>query len=256
MSELEILIGHGTLPSFGPSRLAALLVKTLAIELLPLLNSTGIVCHPRLETGASVRAAANPVVHIDDDRFRVTEWQFARGADTGWHQHGHDYVIVPLCDGQLVLALPGGQKATASLTRGIPSSRREGVEHIVTNTSDSAPLAFLALEVVTDALAHRRQETMMAADCAFHASAGTEAEGQRHIGRDAVRQATAAVFEAFPGAAWTDGMHKVAGDTRLSSWRFVGRREDGSPVDVRGGEVFGFDGDLIAVKDTCRKARS
>lgn len=220
-----------------------------------------------------MRAAANPVVHIDDDRFRVTEWQFAPGAETGWHRHGHDYVIVPLCDGQLVLDLPGGQKATASLTQGVPYSRREGVEHNVTNGSDSAPLAFLEVEVVDGALAQRRQATMtammaafnarnvegvmacMAADCAFHASAGPEAEGQRHIGRDAVRQATAAVFEAFPEAAWTEGMHVVAGDTGLSSWRFVGRRADGSPVDVRGCDVFGFDGDLIAAKDSYRKAR-
>lgn len=220
-----------------------------------------------------MRAAAHPVVHIDDDRFRVTEWQFAPGAETGWHRHGHDYVIVPLCDGQLVLDLPGGQHATASLTQGVPYSRRVGVEHNVTNGSDSAPLAFLEVEVVDDALAHRRQATMaammaafnardvegvmacMAADCAFHASAGPEAEGQRHIGRDAVRRATAAVFEAFPEAAWTEGKHVVAGDTGLSSWRFVGRRADGTPVEVRGCDVFGFDGDLIAVKDSYRKAR-
>ena len=220
-----------------------------------------------------MRAAANPVVHIDDDRFRVTEWQFPPGAETGWHRHGHDYVIVPLCDGQLVLDLPGGQKATASLTQGVPYSRREGVEHNVTNGSDSAPLAFLEVEVVDGALAHRRQATMtammatfnardvegvmacMAADCAFHASVGPEAEGQRHMGRDAVRRATAAVFEAFPEAAWTDGNHMVLGDTGLSSWHFVGRRPDGSPVDVWGCDVLLFDGDLIAVKDSYRKAR-
>lgn len=220
-----------------------------------------------------MRAAAHPVVHIDDDRFRVTEWQFGPGAETGWHRHGHDYVIVPLCDGQLVLDLPGGQKATASLTQGVPYSRREGVEHNVTNGSDSAPLAFLEVEVVDGALAHRRQSTMiammdafnardvegvmacMAADCAFHASAGPEAEGQRHLGRDAVRRATEAALEAFPEAAWTEGKHSLAGDTGLSSWRFVGCRPDGSRVDVRGCDILLFDGDLIAVKDSYRKAR-
>jgi ketosteroid isomerase-like protein len=172
-----------------------------------------------------------------------------------------------------VLDLPGGQKATASLTQGVPYSRREGVEHNVTNGSDSAPLAFLEVEVVDGALAQRRQATMtammaafnardvegvmacMAADCAFHASAGPEAEGQRHIGRDAVRRATAAVFEAFPEAGWTNGKHIVSGDTGLSSWRFVGRRRDGSAVDVWGCDVLRFDGDLIAVKDSYRKAR-
>ena len=42
------------------------------------------------------KAQATPVVHIDDDRFKVTEWQFAPGAETGWHRHGHDYVITAL----------------------------------------------------------------------------------------------------------------------------------------------------------------
>jgi quercetin dioxygenase-like cupin family protein len=220
-----------------------------------------------------MRAAANPVVHIDDDRFRVTEWQFSPGAETGWHRHDHDYVIVPLCDGQLVLDLPGGQKANANLTQGVPYSRREGIEHNVTNGSDSAPLAFLEVEVVDDTLAHRRRAMMaalmaafnardvdgvmacMAETCVFHASAGTEAEGQRHLGREAVRQATAAILQAFPEAAWSEGQHVVAGDSGLSTWRFVGRRADGTAVDVRGCDVFAFDGDLIALKDSYRKAR-
>ena len=218
-------------------------------------------------------ATATPVVHIDDDRFRVTEWQFAPGAETGWHRHGHDYVIVPLCDGTLSLDLPEGQKAEAKLTQGVPYSRRVGVEHNVINGSNSEPLAFLEVEVVDDATAHRRRDTMvammaafnardvdgvmacMAEDCAFHASAGAEAEGQRHIGRDAVRLATEAIFVAFPQAAWTEGQHVVAGDAGLSSWRFVGQRADGSAVDVRGCDVFAFSGDLIALKDSYRKAR-
>ena len=218
-------------------------------------------------------ATATPVVHIDDDRFRVTEWQFAPGAETGWHRHGHDYVIVPLCDGTLSLDLPEGQKAEAKLTQGVPYSRRVGVEHNVINGSNSEPLAFLEVEVVDDATAHRRRDTMvammaafnardvdgvmacMAQECAFHASAGAEAEGQRHIGRDAVRLATEAIFVAFPQAAWTEGQHVVAGDAGLSSWRFVGQRADGSAVDVRGCDVFAFSGDLIALKDSYRKAR-
>lgn len=220
-----------------------------------------------------MRATAEPVVHIDDERFRVTEWRFAPGAETGWHRHGHDYVIVPLCDGVLALDLPEGQKAEATLTQGVPYSRRVGVEHNVTNGSDSQPLAFLEVEVVDDALTHQRIETMaammaafnardvdgvmacMAEGCAFHASAGTETEGQRHIGRDAVRQATAAVFAAFPQAAWTEGRHLVMGDTGLSTWRFVGQKADGSVVDVRGCDVLTFNGALIARKDSYRKVR-
>ncbi|MFM7655814.1 MAG: nuclear transport factor 2 family protein [Paracoccaceae bacterium] len=221
-----------------------------------------------------MRTVASSIVHIDDDRFKVTEWRFAPGSETGWHRHGHDYVIVPLTNGRLVLDLPGGAVAEAQLTQGVPYSRREGVKHNVINGSDSQPLSFLEVEVVDDALAHRRRDTMvammaafnardveavmacMATDCAFHASAGVEAEGQRHVGREAVRQATEAVFATFPEAAWTEGKHMVAGDTGLSSWRFVGRKADGTQVDVRGCDVLSFDGNKIAVKDSYRKART
>lgn len=220
-----------------------------------------------------MREVATPIVHIDDNRFKVTEWRFAPGAETGWHRHGHDYVIVPLTDGHLVLDLPGGEKAEAQLTRGVPYSRRLGVEHNVANRSDAQALAFLEVEVVDDALAHHRRETMvammaafnardvegvmacMADDCAFHASAGPDAEGQRHIGREAVRLATTAIFDAFPKSAWTDGKHVVSGDTGLSTWCFVGCRVDGSLVNVRGCDVFEFGGSLIKVKDSYRKAR-
>lgn len=219
-----------------------------------------------------MKPQAQPVVHIEDDRFKVTEWQFAPGAETGWHRHGHDYVIVPLTDGTLGLDMPGGVRSEAALKQGVPYSRRVGVEHNVTNAG-AEYLAFLEVEVVDDALAHTRVETMdrfmaawnardvdglmacMAADCAFHAAAGQDAEGTRHQGRDAVRAAYAAIFDAFPQAAWTEGRHSVAGDTGLSSWRFVGTDRTGRQVDVRGCDIFAFDGALISLKDSYRKAR-
>lgn len=220
-----------------------------------------------------MRSQAQPHVHIDDDRFRVTEWRFAPGAETGWHRHGHDYVIVPLTDGTLALDLPAGQQAQAQLTQGVPYSRREGVEHNVINASATAPLAFLEVEVVDDEIAHRRRATMerlmaafnardvdglmacMAEDCAFHAAGGKEVEGTIHQGRAAVRAAYAAIFETFAEAAWTEGSHAVLGETGLSSWRFVGKTREGQIVDVRGCDIFHFDGDLIALKDSYRKAR-
>lgn len=216
---------------------------------------------------------AEPVVHIDDARFKVTEWRFAKGAETGWHVHGHDYVIVPLTDGLLGLEEPGGVRREAPLTQGVPYSRRVGVSHNVINAG-SAPLAFLEVEVVDDAVAHRRTEVLirfmaawnardvealmacMAADCAFHSSAGPDAEGARHVGRDAVRTAYAAMFEAFPKAAWTADRHHVVGDTGLSEWRFTGTNKAGSQVEMQGCDIFRFDGDLIARKDSYRKARS
>ena len=38
----------------------------------------------------------------ETDRVIVTEWRFAPGAETGWHRHAHDYVVVCLTDGKLV----------------------------------------------------------------------------------------------------------------------------------------------------------
>jgi beta-alanine degradation protein BauB len=96
----------------------------------------------------------------------------------------------------------------------------------------------------------------MAQDCAFHASAGPDAAGRRHVGRDAVRASYVALYEAFPQAAWENGRHLVVGDTGLSSWRFVGTTAAGQTVEVDGCDIFTFSGDLIALKDSYRKARS
>ncbi len=217
-------------------------------------------------------ALAKSVMHADDDRFRVTEWQFEAGAETGWHKHGHDYVIVPLTDGTLGLDYPDGSRTQANLSQGQPYARRAGVEHNVTNAGLDY-LAFLEVEVVDDHLAQLRRETMlrladafnnrdlaalmacMSNDCAFHASAGPDAEGTRHIGRDAVQAAYAGVFETLPQAAWTEASHVVAGDMGLSSWRLVGTDKTGRTIDVHGCDIFRFDGTFIALKDSYRKAR-
>lgn len=220
-----------------------------------------------------MRDKAEGVVHLDDQRFKVTEWKFADGAETGWHVHGHDYVVVPLTNGTLRLEHPGGTTTEAQLRQGVPYARRTGVEHNVINAS-GAPLSFLEVEVVDDAQAHRRTQTLerfmaawnardvdalmacMAEDCAFHGSAGSEAEGTRFVGRAAVRASYAALFDRFPQAAWTEGHHHVMGDTGLSAWRFVGVDVNGGTVDVYGCDIFRFDGDLISLKDSYRKART
>ena len=95
----------------------------------------------------------------------------------------------------------------------------------------------------------------MADECAFQSSAGREAEGTLHQGREAVRVSYEAMFAGFPQAAWTADRHHVAGDTGLSEWRFVGTDITGRQVDVQGCDIFRFDGDLVALKDSYRKAR-
>ena len=65
----------------------------------------------------------------------VTEWRFPPGAETGWHRHAMDYVVVPQTTGKLLLETAEGQ-ISAELTAGVAYSREEGVEHNVVNAND------------------------------------------------------------------------------------------------------------------------
>ena len=78
------------------------------------------------------RPQAVPTVQISNERVIVTEWRFAPGAETGWHRHAHDYVVVPMTGGELLLETPDGQR-TASLMPGQSYTRNVGVEHNVIN---------------------------------------------------------------------------------------------------------------------------
>jgi quercetin dioxygenase-like cupin family protein len=82
------------------------------------------------------RSKARPTVFIDDARTITTEWRFSPGAETGWHRHGHDYVVVPMTTGKLLLEEPGGTSRTVDLVAGRPYTRGEGVEHNVVNAND------------------------------------------------------------------------------------------------------------------------
>ena len=85
---------------------------------------------------AAARPQAQPTVMIQNDKTVTTEWRFAPGAETGWHRHGMDYVVVPMTTGKLLLEEPGGASREAQLTVGKPYFRGEGVEHNVVNAND------------------------------------------------------------------------------------------------------------------------
>ena len=88
---------------------------------------------------------AKTIVHVENDRVIVTEYRFAPGANTGWHIHGHDYVVVPLMDGRLKLQSPTGTNF-ADMKKGAPYFRKAGVEHDVINASDG-DYAFIEIEL-------------------------------------------------------------------------------------------------------------
>ena len=95
----------------------------------------------------------------------------------------------------------------------------------------------------------------MTEDCVFEASAGPDACGARHVGRDAVRSAFAEVWATFKDVEGRWPRHFVVGDRGVSGWTFTGTRADGTRVEVNGCDVFTFRGGKIAVKNSYRKSR-
>ena len=91
----------------------------------------------------SARSSAVPTVQIDSARVRVTEWRFAPGAETGWHRHGFDYVVVPMMTGALLID-DGRAHSRSDLVAGRSYARPAGVEHNVMNDN---PFEFSFIEI-------------------------------------------------------------------------------------------------------------
>ena len=92
------------------------------------------------------RPMAVPTEMISTPRVKVTEWRFAPAAETGWHRHAHDYVVVPMTTGRLLLEEKGGNRF-AQLRLGEPYAREAGVEHNVVNANDHE-FVFIEVELL------------------------------------------------------------------------------------------------------------
>jgi quercetin dioxygenase-like cupin family protein len=99
------------------------------------------------ESAMAARARAVASIKIDEPHVRVIEYRFPPGAETGWHRHGHDYVVVPLLDGQLLLEQPDGTSRVAELRTHQPYAREAGVEHNVIN-ANAFEFGFLEIELL------------------------------------------------------------------------------------------------------------
>jgi quercetin dioxygenase-like cupin family protein len=88
---------------------------------------------------------AVPTVQRDDETARITRWDFAPGAVTGWHRHGWPYFVVLLTDAVLRLD-DGSDETEVVLTAGQSYGRAAGVEHDVMNASEH-PVAFVEIEI-------------------------------------------------------------------------------------------------------------
>lgn len=91
------------------------------------------------------RQKAVPTVQIDNERALVTEWRFAPGAETGWHTHNMDYIVVPGTSGNLLIESSSGN-AVSQLQQGVSYTRSAGVEHNVVNDNDEE-FVFVEIEL-------------------------------------------------------------------------------------------------------------
>ncbi|WP_054004761.1 cupin domain-containing protein [Cypionkella psychrotolerans] len=83
---------------------------------------------------------------VDDDRVRVTRFDFAPGAETGWHRHSMDYVITAVTDCHMLLEDPDGSTRQVLVPAGTAYRRAEGVEHNVINDGDQV-MSFVEVEL-------------------------------------------------------------------------------------------------------------
>ena len=83
---------------------------------------------------------------IDDARVRVTRFDFAPGAETGWHSHAMDYVITAVTDCHMRLDMPGGEVRDVVVPAGTAYRRDEGVEHNVINIG-TCVMSFVEVEL-------------------------------------------------------------------------------------------------------------
>ena len=87
------------------------------------------------------------VVEVIEDgpRVRIIRYTLAPGAETGWHRHGLDYVIVPYQDCRLRVLTQAGE-VEATMHRDQPYFRSAGAEHNVVS-ANAEPFSFLEIEL-------------------------------------------------------------------------------------------------------------
>ena len=93
-----------------------------------------------------IRDKAEPEIQVENDRIKVTKYYFSPGAETGFHEHFWDYVVVPQTHGELLLIDENGFETKAELKKGISYYRKAGVKHNVINNGKK-DLIFIEIEI-------------------------------------------------------------------------------------------------------------
>lgn len=94
----------------------------------------------------SDRPQCTSALLMEDDKVRVTRFDFEPGAQTGWHTHEMDYVIVTLTDCSLRLEWPDGSIEDSIIGAGQSYSRPKGTQHNVINDGTTT-MSFVEVEL-------------------------------------------------------------------------------------------------------------
>ena len=89
---------------------------------------------------------AKSKVLIENDKTIVTEWSFDVGDSTGHHTHEHNYIVVPMLDGELKVIDHNNVEKISKLTKGCVYYREKGIKHNVFN-NNSFPYSFIEVEL-------------------------------------------------------------------------------------------------------------
>lgn len=88
---------------------------------------------------------ATAMLLVDDERVIATQWTMAPGSETGYHVHGHNYIVVYLSGGVLTVDT-GSEEIQADIKKHSLTSRPAGIAHNVMNKSDQ-PIEFIEIEI-------------------------------------------------------------------------------------------------------------
>lgn len=87
-------------------------------------------------------------------------------------------------------------------------------------------------------------------ECELAIPRGPEPTGRTIRGRGPVREGLASRFAGIPDVHYADARHWISGDRGCSEWLLTGTAVDGSHIEVRGCDLFEFEGGKISRKDS------
>jgi len=93
-------------------------------------------------------------------------------------------------------------------------------------------------------------------DAVFDSPRGPEPWGQRFAGLDEIRGAFAGRFAGIPDVRYLDDDHFADGDRGASEWTLSGTMTDGTPIEVRGCDLWTLRDGKIVKKDSFWKIRT